>query len=1012
MRGPRWVTTLPVAYLLSFAFGLVANVATNTVEPPASWSWWTWTVWALVGLIIAASVWVQRSESYKPAGALDPQVITDLAFRLRRDWSNEAVRRDVTRPSPLMVSWSSPGDKRHLELREPTGALNKKIVAKFKDLPKRRLVVLGDAGAGKSVFCLLLTLGLLDDRASAEPVPVLLSINVWDPVEPVDVFVARRLTEDYADVLGRYGDPRAVADRLVEQRAVLPVLDGLDELPVLSRIRAVKALNDYAQADNPLVMTCRGREYRLAVEHTETGITAADIVELEPVTIAAMIVFLYDDRESSQVRWKPVFQHLQQQYDQAATSGPLARALSTPLMVTLARTAYQEPGTDPAELLRLTSVPAVTSRLVDEFVGAVYTPAAVRPPVRARAYRADRARRWLTCLAYLLSGKGTRDLHWWQITPALLTARPRRARILAWLVPTATAASAAGLIGAAAGVSGIGSAVATAVIASVTAAGAFRSMWPLGYPAFSPIDWGTRTMYRVASWGIPLVYGLGGGLLTAVITSDWAASLLAGLVVGLVLAVIPSWQPGTSTGRATPATTLGHHRRLVAAAATQHALTCALVFTVAAVLTRTPPLTCVAVAALLFGTTAGLQAGGWTWIRFRIAHVRLATQGWLPWRLRRFLDDAHHRGVLRQAGTVYQFRHAILQDHLAATLHTDQLRARADAGDEHAARRLAAMLDERGHLNELRSRHRAGDRYAGLRLAKAYRRRGRPDLGVRILQTDTYKGDWEAGKLLVELLDQQGDRKESIGILRAFATLGGGRVGVDTAEEAAQMLVDRGRSTEAIRILQARRKAGEVDLPGLLPKLLARQPDKTALREMAKFDSRARDELAKLLADKGRLDDAIAMVRADAAIGLSGAPQSAELLAGWLARRGNIEELQARADAGDTYAGMALAKLLAERGDLDRAVKILRAQGEYDSMTMAFLAFLLADHGRIEEGIQLLQGRADANDSYAQFHLPLLLARHGRTEEASYVLRARVAVGEQEAPDALADYRTGWEDWI
>jgi hypothetical protein len=29
------------------------------------------------------------------------------------------------------------------------------------------------------------------------------------------------------------------------------------------------------------------------------------------------------------------------------------------------------------------------------------------------------------------------------------------------------------------------------------------------------------------------------------------------------------------------------------------------------------------------------------------------------------LEDAHHRQVLRQAGAVYQFRHAELQDHLA-----------------------------------------------------------------------------------------------------------------------------------------------------------------------------------------------------------------------------------------------------------------------------------------------------------------------------------------------------------
>ena len=46
-----------------------------------------------------------------------------------------------------------------------------------------------------------------------------------------------------------------------------------------------------------------------------------------------------------------------------------------------------------------------------------------------------------------------------------------------------------------------------------------------------------------------------------------------------------------------------------------------------------------------------------------------------------------------------------------------ELRARADAGDEFAASRLADLLVERGGLGELRARADAGDRFAALRLA-------------------------------------------------------------------------------------------------------------------------------------------------------------------------------------------------------------------------------------------------------------------------------------------------------
>jgi hypothetical protein len=62
---------------------------------------------------------------------------------------------------------------------------------------------------------------------------------------------------------------------------------------------------------------------------------------------------------------------------------------------------------------------------------------------------------------------------------------------------------------------------------------------------------------------------------------------------------------------------------------------------------------------LLIGTT--LTAWG-QWVVF--ARVWLPLTGRLPWSVTAFLDDACQRGVLRQVGAVYQFRHARLQSHL------------------------------------------------------------------------------------------------------------------------------------------------------------------------------------------------------------------------------------------------------------------------------------------------------------------------------------------------------------
>ncbi|MFE9258564.1 hypothetical protein [Streptomyces sp. NPDC006879] len=50
------------------------------------------------------------------------------------------------------------------------------------------------------------------------------------------------------------------------------------------------------------------------------------------------------------------------------------------------------------------------------------------------------------------------------------------------------------------------------------------------------------------------------------------------------------------------------------------------------------------------------------WVIF--SRLWLPLTGKLPWNTVAFLDDAYRRGVLRQTGAVYQFRHARLQHHL------------------------------------------------------------------------------------------------------------------------------------------------------------------------------------------------------------------------------------------------------------------------------------------------------------------------------------------------------------
>jgi thioredoxin-like negative regulator of GroEL len=117
-----------------------------------------------------------------------------------------------------------------------------------------------------------------------------------------------------------------------------------------------------------------------------------------------------------------------------------------------------------------------------------------------------------------------------------------------------------------------------------------------------------------------------------------------------------------------------------------------------------------------------------------------------------------------------------------------------------------------------------------------------------------------------------------------------------------------------------------------------------------------------------------------------------------LAKLGRVDELAERATTGDRYAATLLAELLAGRGEIDRAVEILRAQadsgGEFEA---GELNKFLDVHGRKDE----LAARAAGGDCGAAHLIANSLIAQGRTEEAIHLLRPHVATGN----------RDGWAGW-
>jgi hypothetical protein len=285
--------------------------------------------------------------------------------------------------------------------------------------------------------------------------------------------------------------------------------------------------------------------------------------------------------------------------------------------------------------------------------------------------------------------------------------------------------------------------------------------------------------------------------------------------------------------------------------------------------------------------------------------------------------------------------------------------------------------------------------------------------------------DDRAARQLADLLAGRGD----LDGLRARADAGDG----DAAWRLADLLKDRGELDWAEQVLRTAADTGDRYAARRLASLLEDRGDlEGGLRAGA--DAGARDaasRLAELLAGRGDLDELRA--RADAgdmyaawrladladlarehgdldglrALADVGDGYAARRLAGLLAERGDLDALRALADAGDDAAARELAGLLAGRGDLDGSAQVLRARADAGDAGAALrLTELLAGRGDLDE----LRARADAGDMYAAWWLARLLAGRGDLDGSAQVLRARADAGDEHAAWWLARLLAGRGD--
>ncbi|MFE2263550.1 NACHT domain-containing protein [Streptomyces griseosporeus] len=720
----------------------------------AGWLAGTLALPASILLLLGGSFLVQRLTVQRRSSNAQVeeglQALSEAVSDVSKGWMQQV---GLQSRRPAAVTWGQPTDP---TLRDSTvtttvtgtSADIEDLADKFLALPRRRLVILGEAGTGKSTLAFRLAAEIMDRRRADNtlPVPIVFPLSAWTPRSRNKrrealrriPFVGRlwdaerdleRWMSDIIHAQCRLGLAFGtdVALPLLRSEKVMPIFDGLDEIPRPMREAAFSALKDEFDDSFGFILCVRTAEYRDVaksvgrIERTSGILKRAAVVEAKPLTSTAITAYLCDPNEDDQDwcnQWAPVVREIT-----TNPAHPVTEAFNSALILYLARATYLAGG-DPRELLDRTRFPtpvAVRRFLMDGYVPAILgarttvtrrnLPTQDAAGRKLRERRISSAERWLEWLAYLHS-RGA--------SPSYAIKAREIANGAPWIFHRLLFYSPA-IFAAVAFVPLIANLMAAGIWATPSLdGGAGGAPPPINPEEVKQIDRIIDPMppEEVATWPCVIVGILLGEIMVAVVRRripGWRvnstsgsrfASLVAILLCSLTITYQPLWQlvlPHFGFGdppnpdKVMDTVTMGVFVTVFTMLPAGIAVTTREAFAprvprprllwraisvfficlaaascyvawesvVYSELGVTDHGRAVLASAFFVIAMAFVVVPGVGWWSYKISHLYSFILGRLPLQFETFLEDMHRLGILRNVAGTYHFRHAELQDRLA-----------------------------------------------------------------------------------------------------------------------------------------------------------------------------------------------------------------------------------------------------------------------------------------------------------------------------------------------------------